>query len=70
MATELPSNPEDWPREEIPPALKDWIVRNINVEEDLAAIREIEETGGYRLEDIIKEIEDQVNAAGGTRANP
>ena len=38
MANELSSNPEEWPREKIPPALKDWIVRNINVEEDLAAI--------------------------------
>ena len=70
MANEPSSNPEDWPREKIPPALKDWIVRNINVEEDLAAIREIEETGGYRLEDIIKEIEDQINAAGEARRKP
>ena len=62
MSNELSSNPEDWPREKIPPALKDWIVRNINVEEDLAAIREIEETGGYQLEDFIHEIEEKVNS--------
>ena len=60
MANELPSNPEDWPREKIPPALKDWIVRNINVEEDLAAIREIERTGGHKMEDIIREIEERM----------
>ena len=41
-------------------ALKDWIVRNINVEEDLAAIREIEETGGHKMEDIIREIEERM----------
>jgi hypothetical protein len=60
MANELSSNPEDWPREKIPPALKDWIVRNINVEEDLAAIREIERTGGHKMEDIIREIEERM----------
>ena len=60
MANELSSNPEDWPREKIPPALKDWIVRNINVEEDLAAIREIEQTGGHKMEDIIREIEERM----------
>ena len=62
MANELSSNPEDWPREKIPPALKDWIVRNINVEEDLAAIREIEETGGHKMEDIIREIEERMTS--------
>ena len=60
MANELSSNPEEWPREKIPPALKDWIARNINVEEDLAAIREIEQTGGHKMEDIIREIEERM----------
>ena len=70
MARELSSNPEDWPREKIPPALKAWIVRNINVEEDLAAIREIEETGGYHLEDFIHEIEERITAAADARRKP
>ena len=62
MANELSSNPEDWPREKIPPALLEWARRTIDEEEIAARIREIEETGGYRLEDIIKEIEAQVTS--------
>ena len=61
MANEFSSNPEDWPREKIPPALKAWIARNTNVEEDMAAIREIEQTGGYKMEDIIREIEERMS---------
>ena len=62
MSDKSSPNPEDWHIEKIPPALREWIKRNINVEEDLAAIREIRETGGYRLEDIIQEIEQKVKS--------
>ena len=60
MSNEQSSDPEKWPREKIPPALMEWIKRNTNEEEILAGIREIQETGGYRLEDIIQEIEERV----------
>ncbi len=62
MSDELSSDPEKWPREKIPPALMAWIKRNTNEEEDLAAIREIEATGGYKMVDIIREIEEKVNS--------
>jgi len=63
MSDESSTNPEDWPREKIPPALLEWARRTINEEEIAAQIREIRETGGYRLEDIIHEIEERVMMA-------
>jgi hypothetical protein len=64
MANELSSNPEDWSREKLPPALLEWARRTIDEEEIAARIREIEETGGYHLEDFIHEIEEEVNRRG------
>ena len=61
MANELSSNPADWPREKLPPGLLEWAKRTIDEKEIAARIREIEETGGYRLEDFIHEIEAEVN---------
>ena len=62
MSNELPSDPAKWPRETIPPALMAWARRTINLEEIEAGIREIEETGGYQLEDFIHEIEEKVKS--------
>jgi hypothetical protein len=62
MSDESSTNPEDWPREKIPPALLEWIKRNTNEEEILAGIREIRETGGFQLEDFIHEIEEKVKS--------
>ena len=62
MSNELSSDPEKWPREPIPPALMAWARRTINLEEIEAEIREVQETGGYQLEDFIHEIEERVNS--------
>ena len=62
MSNELSSDPEKWPRETIPPALMAWARRTIDEEDIAAQIREIRETGGIRLTDIIQEIEQRVTS--------
>jgi hypothetical protein len=53
-----PSNPpEPFPREPIPPELLAWARQTFDENEFLADIREIEATGGVRLEDFIAELE-------------
>jgi hypothetical protein len=53
-----PSNqPEPFPRERIPPDILEWARQTFDEEEFLAQIREIEATGGVRLEHFIAEIE-------------
>jgi hypothetical protein len=52
-----PSNPpEPFPREPIPPEMLAW-ARQTFEEEFLADIREIEATGGVKLEDFLTELE-------------
>jgi hypothetical protein len=53
-----PSNPpEPFPRETIPPEMLAWARQTFDEAEFLADIREIEATGGVRLEDFITEVE-------------
>ena len=53
-----PSNPaEPFPREAIPPEMLAWARQTFDEAEFLADIREIEATGGVRLEDFITEVE-------------
>ena len=53
-----PSNPpEPFPREAIPPEMLAWARQTFDEDEFLADIREIEETGGLRLEDFLPEVE-------------
>jgi hypothetical protein len=58
-----PSNPpEPFPREIIPPEVLAWARQTFDEEEFLADIREIEATGGVRLEDFIAELEARARA--------
>lgn len=53
-----PSNPpEPFPREAIPPEMLAWARQTFDEAEFLADIREIEATGGVRLEDFLPEVE-------------
>jgi hypothetical protein len=53
-----PSNPpEPFPHESIPPEILEWARQTFNEEEFLTHVREIEATGGLRLEDFIAELE-------------
>jgi hypothetical protein len=53
-----PSNPPElFPREPISPEMLAWARQTFDEEEFLADIREIEATGGVRLEDFISELE-------------
>jgi hypothetical protein len=52
------SNQSDpFPRETIPPEILEWVRQMFDEEEFLAHVREIEATGGLRLEDFIAELE-------------
>jgi hypothetical protein len=52
-----PPPPEPFPREAIPPELLDWARQSLDETEFLAAIREIEATGGVPLEVFFTELE-------------
>jgi hypothetical protein len=53
-----PSNPnEPCPRERIPPEILEWARQTFDEQEFLTHVREIEATGGLRLEDFIAELE-------------
>jgi hypothetical protein len=53
-----PSHPsEPFPREPIPPEILEWARQTFDEEEFLVRVREIETTGGLRLEDFIAELE-------------
>jgi hypothetical protein len=45
-----PNPPEPFPREKIPPELLEWARQTFDEEEFLQEVREIEATGGQRLE--------------------
>jgi hypothetical protein len=52
------SNQSDpFPRERIPPEIIEWARQTFDEEEFVARVREIEVTGGLRLEDFIAELE-------------
>jgi hypothetical protein len=49
--------PEPFPREKIPPDILEWARQTFDEQEFLKQVREIEATGGLRLEDFIAEVE-------------
>lgn len=57
MKPDSPNSPEPFPRETIPPDILAWARQTFDEAEFLAAIREIEATGGVRLEDFLTELE-------------
>jgi hypothetical protein len=57
MKPEPSNKPEPFPRETIPPEILEWARQTFDAEEFLAQVREIEQTGGVRLEDFIAELE-------------
>jgi hypothetical protein len=62
MKPDKPDQPEPFPREPIPPEILEWARQTFNEEEFLAELREIEATGGLRLEDFIAEVEARARA--------
>lgn len=57
MQSDPPNPAEPFPRETIPPELLAWARQTLDEAEFQAAIREIEATGGLRLEDFLGELE-------------
>jgi len=57
MKPDQPNPSEPFPRERIPPEILAWARQTLDEEEFLAHGREIEATGGLRLEDFIAEVE-------------
>jgi len=57
MNPNQPNSPEPFPRERIPPELLEWARQTFDEEEFLAEVRQIEASGGQRLEDFIAELE-------------
>jgi hypothetical protein len=57
MKPHQPNHSEPFPRERIPPEILAWARQTLDEEEFLAHVREIEATGGLRLEDFIAEVE-------------
>lgn len=53
---------EPFPRERIPPEVLEWARQTLDEQEFLARVREIEVTGGLRLEDFIAEVEARARA--------
>ena len=62
MNPDQPDQSEPFPRERIPPELVEWARQTFDEAEFLAEIREIEATGGHRLEDFIAELEGRVRS--------
>ena len=46
-----------WSNGKVPPDVLEWARRTFNMEEFLAGVREIEETGGFTFEDFEKDLE-------------
>ena len=57
MKPEQSNHSEPFPRERIPPEILEWARQTFDAEEFLAQVREIEATGGLRLEDFIADLE-------------
>jgi hypothetical protein len=57
MQPDQSNHPEPFPRERIPPELLEWARQTFDEEGFLAHVREIEATGGPRLEDFLAELE-------------
>jgi hypothetical protein len=57
MKPDPSDHPEPFPRERISPDILEWARQTLDEAEFLAHVREIEATGGVRLEDFIAELE-------------
>jgi hypothetical protein len=51
-----------WVLHKAPPELLEWAKQTCDEEEFMAALREVEQTGGLELKDIIKELEEGARA--------
>jgi hypothetical protein len=60
MKPDQPDRSDPFPRDAIPPDIVEWARQTFDKDEFLAHVREIEATGGLRLEDFIAEIEARV----------
>jgi hypothetical protein len=60
MPDEQPQQPDPSSWEKVPPELLEQARAEFNEEEYLAALREMEETGGLSLEDFLDELEQRV----------
>ena len=63
MKPESSNSPELFPRQTIPPEILEWARQTFDEDEFLTQVREIEATGGLRLEDFIAEIETRARSA-------
>jgi hypothetical protein len=61
MSPDRANRPDPIPRETIPAEILEWARQTFDEDEFLAHVREIEATGGVRLEDFISELEATVN---------
>jgi hypothetical protein len=59
MKPDQSNQSEPFPRETIPPEILAWARQTFDEEEFLRQVREIEATGGLRLEDFIAELEER-----------
>lgn len=57
MRPDQSDHSEPFPRERIPPEILEWARQTFDEAEFLAHVREIEATGGLRLEDFLAELE-------------
>jgi hypothetical protein len=62
MKPDLPNSPEPLTRETIPPDILAWARQTFDEADYLAAIREIEATGGVELEDFLTEQKTQARS--------
>lgn len=62
MKPDEPEQSEPFPREAIPPDILEWARQTFNQDEFMAELREIEATGGVRLEDFIAELEAEMRS--------
>jgi hypothetical protein len=57
MKPEQAGQSEPFPRETIPPEIMEWARQTFDKEEFLTDVREIEATGGLKLQDFLAELE-------------
>lgn len=62
MKPEPSPQSDPFPREQIPPEILAWARQTFDEDEFIEEIREIETTGGVRLEDFIKELEQRARS--------
>jgi hypothetical protein len=57
MKPDQSDHSEPFPREKIPPEVLEWARQTLDEEAFLAHVREVETTGGLRLDEFIAEVE-------------